>query len=438
MSVLAFGAAIGVGTSYWRAAGKVQTELHAALDVGKQMLRDAIKEIEHAPNPFQQTQAIIDRFSGGRHLKVSLIDTQGARVVSSHLALPENPAPEWLFRLLSGPVEATRFELPPRLKGYSSFLLETDARNEIQELWEDLESNLVLLGGLSLLILSLIYLTLGHELKPLDELRKAFAIISDGNYAPRLRETGPRDVREVSKGFNEMAQRLGQIEIRNAQLQEQLLTVQEEERAQLARDLHDEIGPLLFAVEMDAASLKRSLGDGIDPQARERIDAIRAAVNESRKQVIDILGRLRTGTVEDLGLQAAVESLVRFWQSRQPGLKIEHTVPDAGIGVERDAVAYRVIQESLSNAVRHGRPSIIGICVQQTGNGTARITVKDDGGGLKSEHVGYGLTGMRERVSAIGGALSVHNREDRPGVIVTAELPPFHHQARKQHNEYAE
>lgn len=424
MSVLALGAAIGIGTTYWRAAGKVQTELHAALSVGEQMLRDAIVEIEHAPNPFQQTRVVIERFSGGRHLKVSLLDDNGKRIVASHLASPENPAPDWLFKLLGGPVETMRFALPARLKGYSAFLLETDSRNEIQELWEDLESNLILLGGLSLLILALIYLTLGHELKPLDELRKGFARITAGDYGARLRENGARDVREVITGFNHMAQRLGRTEIENARLQEQLLNVQEEERTQLARDLHDEIGPLLFAVEIDTATLKRTLGEDITPEVRERISAIRNAVNQSRKHVIDILGRLRTGTVEDLGLLAAIESLAKFWRSRKPDLKIETTVPDDGIGIERDTVAYRVIQESLSNAVRHGRPSSISIEVVQSSDGGIRITVSDDGGGLKSDHVGHGLTGMRERVTALGGTLSVRNRDDCAGAVVIAELPP--------------
>ena len=71
--------AVGTVLAYWRATNKVQTELHAALIVGEQMLDDAVKELERSPSPYQLIPSVIERFSGGRHLSVALLDSEGQR-----------------------------------------------------------------------------------------------------------------------------------------------------------------------------------------------------------------------------------------------------------------------------------------------------------------------------------------------------------------------
>ncbi|MET0408756.1 MAG: histidine kinase [Hyphomicrobium sp.] len=418
--VLALSVVVGALTTYWRAADKIQTELHSAFVVGEQVLEDGVNALDGSPNPYHALLGIIEQFNSGRHLKVSILDMAGERVVKSHLEMPSEPAPEWFYDLLAGPSESARVPVPPSVRGYAAFLIETDARNEVQEVWEDLGNTLLLVSVLAGLVCALIYWTVGRELKPLEQLSAALSLAARRDFSTRLEEKGARDLRAVTSVFNHMASQLEKAEASKTMLEEQLSTVQEEERAELARDLHDEIGPLLFSVGLDAAAVQNGLGEG-QRDVMERLESIREAVSLSQRRVLQILGRLRTGTVEDLGLEAAVQRLVEFWTNRKAGLKIKAVIPEGGVGADLDAIVYRIIQESISNAVRHGTTSAIEAIVSAE-NGEIRVGVVDDGGGLRSNRAGHGLTGMRERVASRRGSFRVGNRADGKGTMVEARF----------------
>ncbi len=421
--VLGLALLAGAALAYLRASGKIVTELRAALTVGEQVVIDAVKEIERSPSPYQQMRIVIERFSGGRHLKVTLLDKSGARIAHSKLAQPQEPAPDWFYKLIAVPTPSGRVELPRSVNGYSAFLIEADPHNEAQELWEDLSSTLSVIALLAGLVFAIVYWTIGRELRPLDKLNSAFSKLANADFTARIDEGGSRDLKAVTAGFNQMASRLEISEAAKAQLEEQLANVQEEERAELSRDLHDEIGPLLFSVSVDAASAQKALQPVSSGEVFDRLNSIREAVSLSQKHVLEILGRLRSGTVEDLGLEASIANLITFWKVRRPALTISARVPHEGVGLYRDQTAYRIVQESISNAIRHGQPSSIEIAIGHTEDGAVRISIVDDGGGLTSEHAGRGQTGMRERVAALQGSLSIRNREDGKGVAVNAEFP---------------
>jgi two-component system sensor histidine kinase UhpB len=124
-----------------------------------------------------------------------------------------------------------------------------------------------------------------------------------------------------------------------------------------------------------------------------------------------------------LGLEAAINRLIEFWTSRRPTLRIHAQVPEDGISPELDPVIYRIVQESTSNAVRHGNTNVIDIVVERDPVKGVRVSVSDDGGGLKSTRAGHGLTGMRERVAARLGVFAIGNRLDGKGVLVEASFP---------------
>lgn len=421
--VLGLSLLLGAAMSYWNAADKIRIELHAAFVVGEQVLTDAVQELKQSHTPYQQLPSVIDRFSGGRHLRVSLLDTDGNRVAESRLEMPAEPAPDWFYKLLGGPPETFQIPVPNNVHGYSAFLMEADPRNEVQEVWEDLGSTVLNVSILAGLVSALIYWTLGRELKPLGHLSHALSRVAQQDFTMRLVEEGSQDLRAVTKGFNHMADQLEQAEASKTLLEEQLSSVQDEERAELARDLHDEIGPLLFSVSLDTAAVQKALGIEADRDVTERLESIREAVSLSQKRVLQILGRLRSGTVEDLGLEAAIKRLIDFWTSRRPALRVHSIVPEDGVGPDLDPVVYRIVQESMSNAVRHGNTSVIDIVVRHDPDESVFVSVCDDGGGLKTMRAGHGLTGMRERVTARRGVFTIGNRPDGKGTLVEARFP---------------
>jgi two-component system sensor histidine kinase UhpB len=222
-----------------------------------------------------------------------------------------------------------------------------------------------------------------------------------------------------------MVERLQRTEQQNKRLQEQLTTVQDEERADLARNLHDEIGPLLFAADVDAVAIAQLAQKGDHEQIPERVGIIREAISQMQRHVRDILGRLRPAVLLDVGLAHAIDNLVSFWRAHRPSLNFRLEVADDSFGELLDGTVYRIVQESLSNAVRHGNPSTIEISVRTHADGSILIRVVDDGGGLKSNGRpgGFGIIGMQERVATLGGTLEVKDRSDKRGVVVSARLP---------------
>jgi len=410
--------------TYWHAVKKIETEMQAAIDVGGRIARNAADDTEAAADPARRLKLLVANFNGDRHLRASLIK-DGKVVVASKLAKPESPAPAWFFDLLAAPPKVRQVALPPAFDGYGNVVLQTDAYNEVAELWSDVGLTLSVLTIFCGLVLAFIYWTLSSAIRPLQDLTAAFARVGERDYRERVSERGPLELVRLNQGFNQMVERLAQTESQNKRLQEQLATVQDEERADLARELHDEIGPLLFAADVDAVAIEQLAGSGAHEQIPERVGIIREAIGRMQRHVRDILGRLRPAVLLDVGLAHAIDNLVSFWRAHRPSLNFCLNVPEEGFGELLDATVYRIIQESVSNAVRHGDPSTIEISVTAHPDHSIGIRVIDDGGGLKSNgrSGGFGIIGMQERVATLGGMLEVKNRPDGSGVIVSARLP---------------
>jgi two-component system sensor histidine kinase UhpB len=230
--------------------------------------------------------------------------------------------------------------------------------------------------------------------------------------------------------FNRMAARLAETDRDNQRLNEHLLTLQEQERSDIARDLHDEVSPFLFAINIDIANLSRLLAEGRVQEVPDSIQSITDAVRHMQRQVRSMLGRLRSVGLAEAGLIEAIGNLIEFWRRRRP--EIDYRVsacPECEhLGPVAETTIYRIVQESLSNAVRHGKPTLIAVAIRHTYNheharDEVTVEVVDNGEGMhEAAGIGYGLLGMNERVRALGGRLALVNRQDG-GVAVTAALP---------------
>lgn len=416
--------AAGAAFTYWHAVRKIETEMQAAIAVGGRIAHNAVDDAEEAVDPPRRLELLVADFHGDRHLQASLL-VEGKVIQSSNLAVPESAAPDWFFDLFSVPPKVLHVDLPAVFDGHGTVTLETDARNEVAEVWGDVRVTLTILAIFCALVLAFFYWTLGTAIRPLENLTRAFANVGDGDYGQRVSERGPVEIMRLCQGFNRMVERLARAESQNVRLQKQLTSVQDEERADLARDLHDEIGPLLFAVDVDAVAIGNLTEQGQYSGVSSRVAMIREAVGHMQKHVRSILGRLRPAVLLDVGLAHAIDNLVAFWRAHNRGLTFRVDVPEEGFGEPLDSVVYRIVQESLSNAVRHGTPSTIEVEVKTTAAGDVLVQVRDDGGGLRpnARPGSFGVLGMRERVATLGGELEVKDRTDKRGVAVAARLP---------------
>lgn len=420
---LLFGAVL----SYWHALSKVDEEMQAAIGVGARIAANAVDDVEESADPSRRLHLLVADFDGDRHLRATWQDTAGRRIAQSTPAVPSRTVPDWFQSLIGQPEREVLVRLPPAFDGLGRFLLTTDSRNEIAEVWQDTRKTLAILGLLCCLVLASVYWLVGRALRPLDALAVSLDSICNSAEIPRIAETGPTEFIQVYRGFNGMADRLQLMEQKNRRLTEQLATVQEEERADLARDLHDEIGPFLFSVDVDAASIARCLEEGRQEDIAPRVSAIRTSISHMQRHVKELLGRLRSAAFVDVGLLDAIDNLASFWRARNPAVRFTIEAPDTSFGEAIDQAVFRIVQESMSNAMRHGQPRTVDVIVRQH-DADLSVIVKNDGHGLKAasqsgKGTGFGISGMRERVAALGGTLTVEDLAGGQGVSVRALLP---------------
>ena len=262
----------------------------------------------------------------------------------------------------------------------------------------------VLVGGLAAMLaldLALLQRAFG-PLRRLTMVMRRVDPLRPGSRA--VVEAGDPDVAELTAAFNEM---LARLEAERRDSARRALSAQEGERRRVARELHDEVGQVLTAVLLQLDRLHRRARDADRPEAEQARETVRASLEEVR----GIARRLRPEALDDLGLGSALTSLTND-VARRTGLRVERRLA-AGIGPlsgEQELVVYRVAQEALTNAVRHGRARRAWVTLQGS-DGCAELTVRDDGSGF--DHVtadeGAGLLGMRERALLIGATLDVNS-----------------------------
>jgi two-component system sensor histidine kinase UhpB len=413
--------------AWWHAAQSARAEMQAALLAGEHRVRDSIEHLAEVTDREGDLRRLIATFNADRHVRAMLLDSAGRSLASSVLSTPLHPEPDWFFDLLGVGPTTTLIAIGANVAAEKAIELKTDPHNEVSEVWIEFRDGMVIVLLFCVLSFALIYWMAGRSLRPLETLAAGFGTIGGGDYAARVAEGGPPEVEGLSRAFNAMAEHLGALEARNQRLHTQLLTIQEEERADLARDLHDDVGPFLFAVNVDVASIASSAEARGDTETLERGRSIREAVSHMQKHVKSILGRLRPTGLTDIGLAQAVENLGVFWRRRHPQLAVHFDLgpADVSFGDVLDATLYRLIQESLTNAIRHGRPRNVTVTIKAEDEGDILLEVSDDGVGFadSTDGTGLGLAGMQERIAALGGSLSVRNQADGHGASVTARLP---------------
>jgi two-component system sensor histidine kinase UhpB len=421
--LLLTGSVVGTALAGWQAKQVLREELAAALSGGRQTVAGAFLSLPRSDDPSRDLRRLVAAFDGDRHLRATLLDARG-RTIRRSSPLPASHAPAWFSALLHPDTASVALGVPGSPE--ERLLLEPVSTNDVAGLWAEF-LDLIIVLTISLGVGSgLVWLTVGQALRPLSEFAAAFVRIGSGDYGARVREAGPSELVRLGRGVNEMAAQLAAMRARTHRLEEQLRTLQDEERADLARDLHDEIGPHLFAVNVDAAMARRLIGEGRAGEASRQVEAIQRAVGHMQRLVRDILGRLRPTELIELGLKAAIDELVAFWSARHPEIVFSVQTPDdetLSISDEARETVYRVIQEALNNAVRHGRPARIEVRVESV-NGDIVARVTDDGAPTgRTEGAGFGLRGMRERVAAARGDLAITRRPDGGGWSVRARLP---------------
>ena len=200
-----------------------------------------------------------------------------------------------------------------------------------------------------------------------------------------------------------------------------LIEVEDVERRQLARDLHDEFGQTLAATAALAASMRYAAA-GDRPDIERDATDVGANIRSMMDCLRGAFARLRPPDLEEVGLAASLRTMLNGWETQRGArLTLDYDLDEGGM---TDAVAldlYRIVQECVTNAMRHGAPKHVRVILRQIEDDIT-LTVEDDGGGkLVGERRGHGILGITERTAAMGGRLNMQQKVD--GVRVDVTVP---------------
>ncbi len=425
--IVAFVAILSIGAvlTFDQATRNIRAELGAARSVASNRVAELVARLPASRDTAGELSAFVRAFNGDRHVQVMLLDSTGAIRAASQPAEPTWSLPHWFVTLLAPDAKATIMPLSGSALPMTAVVVAIDPRNELVATWTDLLIGLAILVLFVLVAFAAVWIVADRALRPLGELQRAFTRIGNGDYTLALAPQGPPEMRALAEGCNAMTLRLDEISARNRRLSEQILRLQDEERADLARDLHDDIGPQLFAIDVDASAIARLSAKGETGEAlSSRAEAIKTAAQRARKDVRRILSDLRPGLMPGLGLKASIENLLSELSRRHPDVAFPADLEDGDWGGALEVLVHRAIREGLHNALRHGTPTRVATRLASDG-GTLAFSVVDDGGGLPAHGAtgGFGLIGMRERLEAAGGRLSIAQVPFPPGVRIDGTVP---------------
>lgn len=195
------------------------------------------------------------------------------------------------------------------------------------------------------------------------------------------------------------------------------LRAQEEERARVARDLHDEVNQSLTGLLLRLEAAR----EAAPPQLEAELEETKALANQAMRELLSLARQLRPTALDDLGLTAAVAGQVEQLARGEIAAEFAAEGEFSDLGDDAQLVVYRVAQEALSNAARHSEAERIEVRLRRAVQGSVELEVADDGRGFAFDEAerGLGIAGMRERALLIGGELTI---ESRPGHGTTVRL----------------
>jgi signal transduction histidine kinase len=343
------------------------------------------------------------------------------------------PAPLWFAAAVQGflgshAAVSRPISVRATTAGTVSAIADPDAATGLA--WEHIRDiiNVALLMAIAIALFA--SLAIAHTLAPARSIVAALQRMAHGQYRISLPRFRSMELSMIGQAVCDLGVRLEQAREHHAVLTRRLLEIRSDERRSLARELHDEFGQNLTAILAFASTIEAS---GAQDQDRTCVVQDARMISQATLRIMgclrDTLDRLRHPPVEELGLEASLVSLVDSWRSpdaRRPVIQLDLRGDFADVRGIVASTAYRVVQECLTNSLRHGAARQILLRIERR-SGTENallICVEDDGGGdavCVAQSAGFGLTGIRERVAAVGGSLSIA-RATR-GLNVAATIP---------------
>jgi len=367
-------------------------------------------------------------------------DAQGRTVTTSCRGFdPDEPqesaAPVWFaafYRVAFDPGQETVAPLAWRQRDYGRLVATPDAGSQVARAWHAVRSLMGLTAVTVLALCVLVYFAIDRALRPTREILLGLERLERGDLTARLPAFELIELRRLSTGLNRLATSLEQGVAERTELTRKLVSVQEEERRHLARELHDEFGQCLAAISAAAASVGLTARQQC-PELVSEAERLTRITEHMMQMLRGMLQRLRPPGFDELGLIESLRGLVAQWNGRSTRIDLDvngdfERLPEpVTIGI------FRIVQECLTNVAKHADATWVSVRLRRSGDesddrtaGKVDVIVEDNGrsdAGAMSGASGLGLLGMRERVAALGGQLTLSGADSSRGLVVHALIP---------------
>lgn len=325
--------------------------------------------------------------------------------------------PDWFVRLLVMPEFRAAYPVMIEGKPVGDVVFAPDMSAVLYEKW----IGLLAIAG-SAVALMLVTATIAHfisrsVLRPLQTLGDGLTRMRQGDYEQLISAAGPPEIRKSALEANELARTLHSLSQDNRSLLRRMVSLQDDERRDMARELHDELGPLLFGIRAGTVALLETI-PAEQAKSIAAAEGILRSVQSLQQANRRVLDRLRPLYIQELGLENSVQTLLQDARAQAPDLQVTSHVDPALNEVEGllSLTVYRVIQEATTNVLRHSRARTVHVTAEILCR-EVRVEISDDGIGLPADRrFGRGLTGMLERVRALSGTFELLREDGRTSV----------------------
>jgi len=388
-------------------------------------------------NPQQTLDAFVQSLGTSEAIQFRRAGADTTAHLPVEVRTPLGRVPSWFVNLLSIPAIGAAFPVTIGGSRVGDIVFSPDISADIFEKWVGFVA--IASAGIALTLVTglIAYFTAGAALGPLRHLGEGLTRMRMGDYDHLIEATGPPEIRRSSEQANELARTLERLSHDNRSLLRKIVSLQDDERRDIARDLHDELGPLLFGIRATTVALVEAMPqENVDlaSPAQDVLQAVEALQQANRR----ILDRLRPLHIQELGLEKSIQTLLQNARLQATGKKLTARIDPKlnDIDGPLSQTVYRMIQEGVTNVLRHANASEIDVKASIDDRQVA-VDISDDGIGLLSGQVfGRGLTGMYERIRALGGTLELLRENGQ--TIVRCRLPVGHAAANKPANKRPE
>ena len=414
----------------------IADEMQGSQRVGQ--LMTVLAQLQQGESLEHHAQRIdeLNRSETLRHFHVALLDDQGKRLTQMASPLPVNSLP-WLNRFMTGDAGLSEYSLSVRRPEgmLVTLVLEPNPQPEISEAIDSVWLQLALFSVLVLVLVLALAYSVRHALSPLNGILTGITRIEDGDYDYPIPACATRELNQITHALNHLSAALTEQLSKQRDLLHRLQDVQEQERRQLAHDLHDEFGQLLTAIQVDASYLlKQTEGQSaLQDCARAMYDNSSRILSQLKSLLVQLRPYGLQGDEEHhIALEQALRELIRQRQSRSDAelaYQLQIDLHDTQLPQRLSVAAYRIIQEALTNVLRHANATQVVIDVHvDTLTQSLVLRIADNGKGLEqvsSPEVpanGLGLVGIKERVLANRGKLDMQAAQPN-GLEISVSFP---------------